>query len=449
MPAGTIPAPDQEAVNYVLHAASERDVKFIRLWFTDILGTLKGLAITVDELEEALVRGVTIDGSAIAGFARSDESDMIAMPDPSTWQLLPWRPRENAVTRMFCDLLRPDGQPFEGDPRYVLRRNVERAAKLGYTYYVAPEMEHFYLRDADSVEPVDDGGYFDQTASDSGPDLRRETVLALEELGIPVAHSHHEVAPGQHEIDLRHMNALTMADTVITYRLVVKEIAAQRGVYATFMPRPIDGEHGSGMHCHVSLFRGDENVFHDADDELRLSVTGRRFIAGLLKHAAEITAVTNQWVNSYKRLVPGIEAPAYAVWTRGNWGDLVRVPPYQGRADAVRIEYRAPDAACNPYLAFSVMLAAGLRGIEGEYDAAGPLSADVQHMSEAERAAAGIPRLPTNLGEALRVARDGDVAREALGDAVFDNFIRNKEIEWRAYEETVTDYEVKRYLKAL
>jgi|TARA_B100001964_G_scaffold231231_1_gene285619 glutamine synthetase len=424
-------------------------VKFIRLWFTDILGTLKGFAITIDELEEVLARGATIDGSSIAGFARSDESDMIAMPDPSTWQLLPWRPRENAVARMFCDILRPDGTPFEGDPRHVLRRNIQHASDIGYSFYVGPELEYFYLEDSDSVVPIDQGGYFDQTAADGGPDLRRETVLSLEELGIPVAHSHHEVAPGQHEIDLRHQNALTMADTVITYRVVVKEIASHHGVYASFMPRPMNDQNGSGMHCHLSLAKGERNAFYDEDDGLHLSAEGRSFLAGLIRHSPEITAVTNQWVNSYKRLVPGIEAPAYSVWTGGNWGDLVRVPPYQGRAEAVRIEYRAPDSACNPYLAFSVMLAAGIKGMEEGYDLGDPVTQDLEDMSPSERLDAGISRLPSNLGQALDLLKGSELVREALGDSVFDNFIRNKEIEWREFEATVTGYEVDRYLKVL
>jgi glutamine synthetase len=441
--------PDQAATSYVLHSANELDVKFIRLWFTDILGTLKGFAITVDELEEVLDRGATIDGSSIAGFARSDESDMIAMPDPTTWQLLPWRPRENAVARMFCDILKPDGTPFDGDPRNVLRRNIQRASDKGYSFYVGPELEYFYLEDSDSVVPVDQGGYFDQTSAGAGPDLRRETVLSLEELGIPVAHSHHEVAPGQHEIDLRHQNALAMADTVITYRVVVKEIASQHGVYASFMPRPMNGQNGSGMHCHLSLAKGEQNAFFDEDDALHLSSEGRSFLAGLIRHSPEITAVTNQWVNSYKRLVPGTEAPAFSVWTGGNWGDLVRVPPYQGRAEAVRIEYRAPDSACNPYLAFSVMLAAGMKGMEEGYELGEPVTSDVDSMTPSERAEAGISRLPSNLGQALELLRDSELVREALGDSIFDNFIRNKEMEWREFEATVTQYEVDRYLKVL
>jgi glutamine synthetase len=444
-----------EAIDYVLHAAQEQNVRFIRLWFTDILGTLKGFAITVDELDHVLSHGATFDGASIEGFARSDEADMIAMPDPSTFQLLPWRPRENAVARVFCDILGPDGQPAESDSREVLRRNLRRAADLGFTFYVGPEIEFFYFKNADvrngrPPEPLDGGDYFDQSSFGSGPDLRRDTVLALEDVGIPVQHSHHEVAAGQHEIDLRHTNALAMADAIVTFRLVVKEIAAQKGIYASFMPRPHPDRHGSGMHTHVSLFKGEENAFYDPGDEMRLSVAGRRFLAGLIRHAAEITAVTNQWVNSYKRLVPGFEAPVYASWTRGSWGDLVRVPAYRpGREGSVRIEYRAPDAACNPYLAFSVILAAGLAGVENQYPLPEPVQGDIYQMSDADLAELGISRLPTNLHQAVALAERSDLVRSALGDRVFDSFIRNKRIEWQQYERAVTDYEIAHYLGKL
>lgn len=436
----------QESVAYVLHSANEQDVKFIRLWFTDILGTLKGFAITVDELEEVLNHGASFDGSAIEGFARSDETDMVAMPDPTTWQLLPWRPKSSSVARMFCDIKHPDGAPAECDSRNVLRRNMRQAAKIGYTYYVGPEIEHYYLRTIDPPTPLDDGGYFDQS-SDTGPDLRRDTVLALEEMGIPVQHSHHEVAPGQHEIDLRHTNALTMADTVTTYRALVKEIAAQRGVFASFMPRPFNNLHGSGMHIHQSLFKGDENAFYDHDDEFHLSTVGKRFIAGLLRHAGEITVVTNQWVNSYKRLVPGFEAPVYASWTRGAWGDLVRVPGYRpGREASIRIEYRAPDSACNPYLAFSVMLAAGLEGIEKQYPLPEPIQGNVYEMSNPELIELGISQLPKSLLEAIQLSEGSELLKKALGPSVFDAFMQNKWAEWTNYANTVTDYEVNRYL---
>lgn len=445
-----MPPNNDEAIEFVLHSAHERDVKFIRLWFTDILGTLKGFAITVDELEAVLRRGATFDGSAIDAFARSEEADMVAVPDPTTWQILPWRPSANSVGRMFCDIQTPDGRPAETDSRHVLRRNIVRAGEQGFTYYVGPEMEFFYFKDAESTEPLERGGYFDQTSIDSGADLRRETVIALEEMGIPVQHSHHEVSEGQHEIDLRHTNALAMADSVVTYRLVVKEIAAMHGVHATFMPRPANRLQGSGMHTHISLFRGESNAFYDPADERRLSVIGKRFLAGLQRHAAEITAVTNQWVNSYKRFVPGLEAPMYASWTSAAWADLLRVPAYRpGREDSVRIEYRAPDPACNPYLAFSVILAAGLEGIEKEYPLPEPISGNVASMSDAELLEHGVTRLPSNLNEAIRLAEQSEIVHDALGERVFESFLRNKRIDWEEYERTVTDYEVSKYLREL
>ena len=443
-----------EAIEYVLHSAQERDVKFIRLWFTDILGTLKGFAVTIDELEHVLHRGATFDGSAIDAFARSTEADMVAMPDPSTWQILPWRPSENAVARMFCEVQTPDGMPAESDTRNVLQRIMRRAADKGFTYYVGPELEYFYLKEPNGtpnvVQPIERGGYFDQTSADSGADLRRETVIALEEMGIPVQHSHHEVSEGQHEIDLRHTNALTMADSVITFRLTVKEVAAARGAYATFMPRPSNDMHGSGMHTSVSLFEGEKNAFYDEGDARHLSDTGKHFLAGLLRHGAEITAITNQWVNSYKRLVPGFEAPVFAAWSESGWADLVRVPAFRpGREDSVRIEYRAPDTACNPYLAFSVILAAGLKGIENEYPLSEPISGNPGDMSDEELAEAGIRRLPGNLSEAVQLAEGSDLVREVLGKRVFESFLKNKKIEWQEWESTVTDYEVIRYLRYL
>ncbi|MBI2936262.1 MAG: glutamine synthetase, partial [Chloroflexi bacterium] len=356
---------DPAAVDYVLHTAREHDVKFIRIWFTDITGNLKGVAITVEELEQALKRGVNFDGSSIQGFARVDESDMVALPDPTTFRILPWRPRENAVARVFCDIHTPTGEPFEGDPRYVLKRNLERVAEMGFTFYVGPELEYFYFKDSTSTVPLDQGDYFDQTPGDVATDLRRETVLTLMEMGMAVAHSHHEVAPSQHEVDIGHTDALNMADNVMTARLVIKEVAMRRGVYATFMPKPVFGINGSGMHANLSLFHGDRNAFFDPNDPLKVSSLARGFIAGLLRHAPEITLVTNQWVNSYKRLVPGYEAPVYISWASINRSDLIRIPAYKpGWEDAVRIEYRAPDPACNPYLVFAVLLAAGLEGIE-------------------------------------------------------------------------------------
>ncbi|MSQ08351.1 MAG: glutamine synthetase [Dehalococcoidia bacterium] len=454
-PAGTtgtdLPLSSDEAVNYVLRSAHEHDVKFIRLWFTDILGTLKGFAITVDDLEEVLVNGASFDGASIEGLARADEADMVAVPDPTTWQILPWRPKANAVARMFCDVRTPDGRAAAACSREVLRRNMRHAADMGFTFYVAPEIEYFYLNGPDSPETFDRGGYFDQTAADgAGPDLRRDTVLALEEMSIPVKHSHHEVARGQHEIVLRHTGALTMADSVITFRVVAKEIAAQRGVYASFMPKPFNDRHGSGMHTHMSLFRGDANAFHDPADEMKLSQTGKQFIAGLIRHAAEITAITNPWVNSYKRLVPGFEAPVLASWTSRSWGDLIRVPAYRtGREAGVRVEYRSPDASCNPYLAFSVMLAAGLEGIEQGYPLPERIEGNLEAMSEEELAKRGVSRLPSTLDEAVRVAEKSALLKRALGPAVLESYLNNKRIEWRDYSRAVTDYEIARYLPQL
>ena len=434
----------------VLKAAKENDVKFIRLWFTDILGFLKSFAITVEELEEGLEDGMGFDGSSIQGFARIDESDMVALPDPNTFQILPWRPIERGVARMFCDILLPGGQPFEGDPRYILKKNLKRAADLGYTLYVGPELEYFYFEDSKSTKPLDEGGYFDLTPPDVASDLRKETVLALEEMGIKVEYSHHEVAPSQHEIDLKYADALTMADNVMTYRLVVKEVAIKHGVYATFMPKPIFGVNGSGMHTHMSLFRGDRNAFFDKNDEHHLSKIAKHYIAGLLRHAPEITAVTSQWVNSYKRLVPGYEAPIYVTWARRNRSDLIRVPEYKpGKESDTRVEFRSPDPACNPYLAFSVMLAAGLEGVEREYELPDPVEENVFEMSEKERIGRGIGTLPRSLWEAIQLTKDSDLVRRCLGDHVFSSFIRNKEIEWANYRSQVTDYELKRYLPIL
>ena len=441
----------QEGKEYVLKMAKEHDVKFIRLWFTDILGMLKSFAITVEELAGALDEGMGFDGSSIEGFARIDESDMLALPDPDTFQLLPWRPRENrAVARMFCDILRPGGEPFEGDPRYVLKRNLKRAADMGYTFYVGPELEYFYFEDSKGTVPLDAGGYFDMTPLDTATDLRKETVLTLEEMGIGIEYSHHEVAASQHEIDMRYTDALSMADNVMTYRLVVKEIALKNGVYATFMPKPVFGVNGSGMHVHQSLFKGDKNAFFDKNDKYYLSKVAKYYIAGLLKHAPEITAVTSQWVNSYKRLVPGYEAPVYLSWARRNRSDLIRVPEYRpGREKATRIEFRSPDPACNPYLAFSVMLAAGLEGMEKEYEVPDPVEENVYEMTEGERQRRGIDTLPANLLEAIHVTEKSEVVQRALGNHVFHAFIENKKIEWNQYRTQVTEYELKRYLPIL
>lgn len=441
----------RESNAYVLQQARDNDVKFVRMWFTDILGQLKSFAITVEELENAMDEGMTFDGSSIEGFARVDESDMVAVPDPATFAVLPWRPREQAVARMFCDISLPDGTPFDGDPRQVLKRNLQRAADLGYTFYVEPELEFFYFKDSESLQPLDSAGYLDLTPLDVASNLRRDTVLTLEQMGVSVEYSHHEGAPSQHEIGLRYTDALTMADAAMTYRLVVKEVAIKHGVYATFMPKPMAGENGSGMHTHMSLFRGERNAFYDSADATGLSAVAKGFMAGLLRHALEITLVTNQWVNSYKRLLPGFEAPVYISWAaKRNWSNLLRVPEVRpGREDQMRVEYRAPDPACNPYLAFAVMLAAGLEGIEKEYELPEPVTSNVFAMSEADRQARGIRMLPGSLNEAIAAAEHSDLLRRALGDHVFESFITNKHIEWDTYRRQVTDYELKRYLPIL
>jgi glutamine synthetase len=440
-----------ESKEYVLKMAKDHDVKFIRMWFTDILGFLKSFAITREELEQALEDGMGFDGSSIEGFARIDESDMVAMPDPDTFQLLPWRPREHrAVARMFCDILKPGGAPFEGDPRYVLRWNLKRAADMGYTFYVGPELEYFYFKDSKGTETLDEGGYFDMVPLDAATDFRRETVLILDEMGIGVEYSHHEVAHSQHEIDMRYTDAMTMADNVMTYRLVVKQVAIQNGMYATFMPKPIFGINGSGMHVHQSLFKGNKNAFFDPNDKYNLSKVAKSYIAGILKHAPEITAVCNQWVNSYKRLVPGYEAPVYLSWARRNRADLIRVPEYKpGREKATRIEFRSPDPACNPYLAFSVMLAAGLDGIEKGYEPPEPVEENVYEMTDAERKKKNISTLPASLDEAIQLCEKSVLVRRALGEHVFYAFLKNKKIEWDQYRIHVTDYETKRYLPIL
>ena len=436
---------NDDAIEYALREAHDNDVKFIRLWFTDILGTIKGFAITIDELENSLNRGMGFDGSAIEGYARSDERDLYALPDPTTFSILPWRPRTNAVARMFCDIVTPEDKYFDGDPREVLRQNLKRASDKGFTYYVSPELEYFYFKDSDNTKLLDSSGYFDQENSDLGTDLRRETVLTLEELGIPVASSHHEAAPSQHEIDLQYTDALTMADSVMTLRLAVKKIAIDRGVYATFMPKPLNGVQGSGMHTHLSLFSQGKNVFHDPSGSL--SATGQSFVAGLLYHAREITAITNQLVNSYKRINEGYEAPRYVSWARNNRSSLVRIPVHkQDKPDSARIEYRAVDPACNPYLAFSVMLSAGLKGIEENYELPPEATTNLYEMSRAEQKELGVASLPANLSEALDEMEASELVREALGDHIFEWFLRNKRTEWNEYQRQVTPFEIDQYL---
>jgi glutamine synthetase len=434
----------------VLKLVNEHNVKFIRLWFTDILGQLKSFAITSEELNEAFDEGMGFDGSSIKGYARIDESDMIAKPDPGTFQLIPWRPKEKAVGRVFCDILNPDGTPYEGDPRYALKRNLNRLKEKGLTFYLGPELEFFYFKDSKGTEVLDEGGYFDLTTLDAASDLRRETVLTLEAMGIKVEYSHHEVAPSQHEIDLRYAEALEMADNVMTYRIAVKEIATKYGCYATFMPKPIFGQNGSGMHTHQSLFKGNQNAFYDANDKYYLSALAKKYIAGILKHAPEITAFANQWVNSYKRLVPGYEAPVYMAWARRNRSALVRVPLYKpGKETATRIELRSPDPACNPYLAFAVMLAAGLEGIEKGYELPEPVEKDIYELSAEEKAELGIGSLPGNLIQAIEKVEQSDMVRRALGDHIFHNFITSKKIEWNDYRTRVHPYELEKYLPIL
>ena len=435
----------QNEIEFVLRNARESDVKFIRLWFTDILGNLKGFAITIEDLEDALYHGVGFDGAAIEGFARDNESDVRAFPDPSTFTILPWRPQDNATARMFCDIHTPQGEPFPGDPRTILKQNLERLAQSGYTYYVGTELEFFYFQNDDSPVLLDKDGYFDQNSGQVSGDLRRDTVLNLAQMGIPVKYSHHEVAPSQNEIDLQYTDALSMADNVVTAKLVIKELALAKGVYATFMPKPISGINGSGMHTYQSLFKGADNAFYSADDPFHLSQDAKYFVAGLLKHAPEITLVTNQWINSYKRLASGYEAPLYLSWAHVNQSDLIRIPSFKtGGENAVRIDYRAPDPACNPYLAFSVMLAAGLKGIDGKYDLIEPGKPEISNPM-----VHNVPKLPSSLEEAISLAENSELLKTTLGDNIFDRFIRNKKIELDLYQTEVTDFEINRYLSML
>ncbi len=442
---------------YVLRTVEERDVRFIRLWFTDVLGFLKSVAITASELENAFSEGIGFDGSSIDGFARVQEADMLVVPDASTFQVLPWRPESQGVARMFCDILTPDGQPFAADPRYVLKRTLERANEMGFTFYVHPEMEFFLFAGPDEAKPLDNGSYFDMTPLDVQQDFRRQAINMLERMGISVEFSHHEVAPSQHEIDLRYADALTMADNIMTFRLVVKETALARGIYASFMPKPMEGEWGNAMHLHLSLFEGDQNAFHDPSDPYLLSPIGRAFTAGVLRHAREITAVTNQWVNSYKRLtarlhgpLPSGEAPVFVTWGHSNRSALVRVPMYKPRKGAsTRIEYRAPDPACNPYLAFALLLSAGMKGIEEGYELPEESEDNSFELTDAERAADGIERLPGSLGEALRLMESSELVADTLGEHLFGFFLKNKRREWEEYSAHVTTFELERYLPLL
>jgi glutamine synthetase len=442
---------------FVLRTLEERDIRFVRLWFTDVLGTLKSVSVAPAELEAAFEEGIGFDGSAIEGFARVYESDMVAMPDPTTFQVFPFEGSgAGESARMFCDILTPDGSPSWADPRHVLRRTMSRAAEKGFTFYTHPEIEFFLLSDSpqDGTEPVpvDSGSYFDHTTHAVARDFRRQGVLALERIGISVEFSHHEVAPGQQEIDLRYADALTTADNIMTFRHVIKEVALSAGVHATFMPKPFTDQPGSGMHTHLSLFEGERNAFHDPSDEMKLSKVARAFIAGLLSHAREYTAITNQWVNSYKRLFPKpipdrvAEAPAYVCWGHLNRSALVRVPAY-GKPNSARVEVRSLDSACNPYLAFAVLLSAGLKGIEEGYELPPGAEDDVWALSDAERRATGYQALPQTLSEALDVLENSEFVAETLGEGVFDFFRKNKRAEWESYRREVTPYERARYLK--
>ncbi|MGO8669518.1 MAG: glutamine synthetase family protein [Desulfobaccales bacterium] len=439
-----------KTVEDVFRVVRDKEISFIQIWFSDILGVMKSFSIRPSELEEAMSEGMGFDGSSIEGFAGIEESDMIAKPDPTTFQILPWRPDERPVARMFCDVLQPDGTPYPGDPRYALKRMLAKAAEKGYTYYVGPELEYFYFRDSTCTETLDAGGYFDAPPLDMANDLRRHTIFGLESMGVRIEYSHHEVAASQHEIDMRYDDGLTMADKTMTLRATVKAIAMVNGVYATFMPKPIFGINGSGMHTHQSLFKGKKNALYNANDKYNLSAEGKSYIAGLLKHAREITGICSQWVNSYKRLVPGYEAPVYICWARRNRSALVRVPMYKpGKEAATRCEYRAPDPACNPYLAFAVMLAAGLKGIEGKYDLPEPVEMDIYHLTAAERKRYGIKELPGSLSEAVAEVEKSALVKEALGAHIHSKFLENKKMEWDAYRTHVSAYEIDRYLPIL
>ena len=430
---------------------AERDIRFIRLWFTDILGQLKSFSVGVDELDDAFEGGMGFDGSSITGFNAIEESDMIAMPDASTFAVLPWRPDEQGVARMFCDIQTPERTPYEGDPRQVLRRAIMRMEGMGFdTFNVGPELEYFLFKDSNGTEVLDQGGYFDLTTLDAGSDVRRETVLALEQLGIHVEYSHHEVGPSQHEVDMRYAPALKMADDCMTYRITVKEYAMKYGWHATFMPKPLFGENGSGMHTHLSLFKDGRNAFYDENDPYFLSEIGKAFIAGQLRHAREMSAIFAQWVNSYKRLVPGYEAPVYVAWSRRNRSALVRVPLYHpGKEMATRMELRCPDPACNPYLTFAVLLQAGLEGIEQGYELPEPMEQNLYHLSPEDRQRMGIEQLPESLGEAVELAAASELVLRTLGEHTFNRFVEIKRREWEEYRLDVSQWELDRYLAIL
>jgi glutamine synthetase len=442
----------EEARKGVLARIEKEGVDFVLLWFTDIEGHLKSFAITPGELEGALDDGMGFDGSSITGFNAIEESDMVAIPDPETFQLMPRHAEgETLVARMICDVVTPDGKPYEGDPRHVLRRALERMTSMGFdTFNVGPELEYFLFRDSSGVETLDEGGYFAMTTLDAATELRQETIHALEGMGIPIEYAHHEVGPSQHEIDMRYADALSMGDHTVTYRLIVKEIAAKNGVYATFMPKPLFGENGSGMHTHQSVFKNGRNAFFDPDDKWHLSADGKAFIAGQLRHAREISAVFAQWVNSYKRLVPGYEAPVYVAWSQRNRSALIRIPLYKpGAEQATRAEIRCPDPACNPYLTFAALLHAGLEGIEHGYELPEPMEGNLYHLTPEQRRERGIVSLPETLGEAIDELAQSDLVRKALGPHIFDRYVELKRKEWDEYRVQLSEWELERYLSVL
>lgn len=430
---------------YILKLAHDNRIRFIRLWFTDILGSLKSFAITIDELEDAVNEGVRFDGATLQGNIRTDEEEMIAVPDVSTFQMLPWRPKEDSVARMFCDIYNVDMNPYEADSRYILKKTLNKATSLGYTFYTGPEIEFFFFKNSESPITLDHGRYFDNTPLDAASDFRRQTVLTLEKMGINVISSHHEGANSQHEIDLRHEDALTTADNIMTFKVVAKEIGQMNNIYASFMPKPLTGQNGSGLHVHQSLFRDDENIFFDAKNEYHLSENGRHFIAGLLKHAEELMPVTNQWINSYKRFTRGYEAPTKISWSTRSQSALIRIP--NSRPDkpaSMRIELRNPDPACNPYLAFSVMLAAGLKGIENKYELPESLDSLTKKNRQDE-----VKSMPMHLHDALNCFRNSELMKETLGPVLFEKFLQNKSFEEEEFNRFITDFEIQKYLPVL
>jgi glutamine synthetase len=440
---------DPAARERVLKAIQDENVEYVLFWFTDLEGHLKSFAITPAEIAEALNDGMGFDGSSITGFNAIQESDMVAIPDPDTWRLMPNGGAK--VGRMICDIVTPAGDPYDGDPRYVLRRALERMQSLGFdTFNVGPELEYFLFQDDKGTETLDEGGYFAMTTMDAATELRNDTIKALEGMGIPIEYHHHEVAPSQHEIDMRYASALDMADHTITYRLIVKEVAKKAGYHATFMPKPLFGENGSGMHTHMSLFSEGRNAFFDGDDEYHLSDTAKAFIAGLLRHARELSAVFAQWVNSYKRLVPGYEAPVYVAWSQRNRSALIRIPLYKpGSEQATRAEIRCPDPACNPYLTFAALLHAGLEGIEKGYELEAPMETNLYHLTPEQRRDQGIVSLPETLGEAIDEFAGSELMRKAFGDHIFDNYVKLKRKEWDEYRIQLTQWELDRYLAVL